>query len=333
MEIKLSLKPSKQWMAEVAEQFGVEAESPTEFYHTDGNSFFKLDAMLFDREVSVLLGELCWYKPLNTLKESLGTNDYWTLTFVQSEDAHTHYLLDNKTRQKTQMQKSMVLYSSKMTVDTHWPVGKHSRFVAISFHRDWLYDKLGINAVGQEDYSPFIKLLTSEAGVYLQGASFFDQTVTLDKLFDDTSSFTRRLVAQAQCYKLIADFIAQVGRNESTFQQNRINQHDLKQIEEIESRYFMVNKPLPNLEFLASEANMSLSKFKKCFKQVYGFPPYEYHLNQKLEVAKNQLLENKWTISEIASNLGYTSAANFDKAFKKKYMVSPTKMLKKNNSI
>ena len=74
MEIKLSLKPSKQWMAEVAEQFGVEAESPTEFYHTDGNSFIKLDAMLFDREVSVLLGELCWYKPLNTLKESLGTN-------------------------------------------------------------------------------------------------------------------------------------------------------------------------------------------------------------------------------------------------------------------
>jgi len=236
-------------------------------------------------------------------------------------------------RQKTQMQKSMVLYSSKMTVDTHWPVGKHSRFVAISFHRDWLYDKLGVNAVGQESYSPFIKLLTSEAGVYLQGISFFEQTATLDKLFDGTGSFTRKLLTQAYCYKLIADFIAQVGSSEAHFQMNRINQHDLKQIEDIESRYFTINQPLPNLEFLANQANMSLSKFKKCFKQVYGLPPYEYHLNQKLEVAKNQLLENKWSISEIAANLGYTSAANFDKAFKKKYMVSPTKLLKKINSI
>jgi AraC-like DNA-binding protein len=328
MEIKLSLKPSKYWMTEVAQQFGTEAESPTVFYHTEGNSFIKLNAMLFDKEVSVLLGELCWFKPLNTLKESLGTNDYWTLTFVQSEDAHTHYLLDAKTRQKTQTHKSTVLYSSKMTIDTHWPIGKRSRFVAISFHREWLYDKLGIDANNLNCYSPFINLLASEVGVYLQGVSFFEQTVSLDKLFEGSSSFTWKLLAQAQCYKLIADFIAQVGRNESDLQFSRINQNDLKQIEEIESRYFVVNKPLPNLEFLASEANMSLSKFKKCFKQVYGLPPYEYHLNQKLEIAKNQLLQNKWTVSEIASNLGYTSAANFDKAFKKKFMVSPTRMLK-----
>ena len=328
MEIKISLKPSRHWMDEVAEQFGVKADSPTEFFHTEGNSCIKLNAMIFEREVSVLLGELCWNKPLNTLKESLSTNDYWTLTFVQSEDAHTHYLLDNKTRQKTQTQKSTVLHSSKMTVDTHWPVGKRSRFVAICFHRKWLYEKLSINANVDHNYSPFVNLLSSEAGVYLQGVALFEQTISLDKLFEGSSSFTWKLLAQAQCYKLIADFIAQIGRSEAELQLNRINQSDLKQIEDIESRYFVVHKPLPNLEFLASEANMSLSKFKKCFKQVYGVPPYEYHLNQKLEVARNQLLQNKWTISEIASNLGYTSAANFDKAFKKKFMVSPTRMLK-----
>ncbi|AEI47034.1 helix-turn-helix domain-containing protein [Runella slithyformis] len=328
MEIKLSLKPSKHWMEDVARQFGTEAKSPTEFFYTEGNSFIKLNATLFEREVLVLLGELCWFKPLNTLKESLSTNDYWTLSFVQSEDAHTHYLLDTKSGQKTQTHKSTVLYSSRMSIDTHWPVGKRSRFVVINFRRQWLFDKLGINLSNLTGCSPLISLLSSEVGVYLQGVSFFEQTVSLDKLFEGSSSFTWKLLAQAQCYKLIADFISQVGRNESDLQFIRINQSDLKQIEEIESRYFMASKPLPNLEFLASEANMSLSKFKKCFKQVYGMPPYEYHLNQKLEIAKNQLLQNKWTVSEIASNLGYTSAANFDKAFKKKFMVSPTKMLK-----
>lgn len=96
----------------------------------------------------------------------------------------------------------------------------------------------------------------------------------------------------------------------------------------IESRYFVITQPLPSVEFLAREAGMSLSKFKKCFKEIYGLPPYEYHLNQKLETAKTQLLQNKWSVSEIASQLGYTSSANFDKAFKKRFSMSPTAMLK-----
>ncbi|WP_084332127.1 helix-turn-helix domain-containing protein [Runella limosa] len=48
----------------------------------------------------------------------------------------------------------------------------------------------------------------------------------------------------------------------------------------------------------------------------------------QLDEAKNQLLEKKWTISEIASQLGYTSTANFDKAFKKRFMVNPSTMLR-----
>jgi AraC-like DNA-binding protein len=330
MEIKVNLKPSRDWMEQLAEQFGAKAQSPTEFYHTDGDSFFRLHATLLDKEVAVLLGDLRWSNPLNTLKTSLGTNDYWTLTFVCSEDVHTHMLFDTDSRPKGQIQayKSTVLYSSKMTVDTHWPVGKRSRFVAISFHREWLYEKLGIR-IDDNNFSnnaSLFNLLSSESGVYIQGFSF--SQLSIDKLFEDTNAWTWKLSAQAQCYKLIADFINQVGENESLDQNSKINQNDLKRIVTIENQYFGLTKPLPSVDFLAREAGMSLSKFKKCFKEVYGIPPYEYHLNQKLESAKTQLLQNKWSVSEIAYQLGYTSAANFDKAFKKRFMISPTTMLK-----
>jgi AraC-like DNA-binding protein len=330
MEIKVNLKPSRDWMEQLAEQFGAKAQSPTEFYHTNDDSFFRLHATLLDKEVAVLLGDLRWSKPLNTLKTSLGINDYWTLTFVCSEDVHIHTLFDTDSRPKGQIQayKSTVLYSSKMTVDTHWPVGKRSRFVAISFHREWLYEKLGIE-IDDNNFSnnvSLFNLLSSESGVYIQELSFSEPSI--DKLFEDTDAWTWKLSAQAQCYKLIADFISQIGKNESLDQNSKINQNDLKRIVTIENQYFVLTKPLPSVDFLAREAGMSLSKFKKCFKEVYGLPPYEYHLNQKLESAKTQLLQNKWSVSEIAYQLGYTSAANFDKAFKKRFMISPTTMLK-----
>lgn len=315
-------------MAELAEQFGAKAHSATEFYHTEGESFFRLHATLFDKKVAVLMGDINWGKPLNTLKMPLGTNDYWTLTFIYSEEMHTHELMEEKNKRQIQGCKSALLYSSKMTVNTHWPVGKRSRFVTLNFKREWLYEQLGIGNPNFTGNSALFKLLASETGVYIQGVSLFEHTISMDKLFEDTNSFTWKLSAQAQCYKLIADFMRQIGKKESLEEPNRINHHDLKRIMNIESRYFVISQPLPNVEFLAREAGMSLSKFKKCFKEIYGLPPYEYHLNQKLEVAKTQLLQNKWSVSEIASQLGYTSSANFDKAFKKRFMMSPTAMLK-----
>ena len=328
MEIKVNLKPSDTWMSELAEQFGGKAHSPTEFYHKEGESFFRLNATVFDKKVMLLMGDINWSKPLNTLKMSLGTNDYWTLTFISSEGMHTHELVDEKNKQQIQSRKSALLYSSKMTVNTHWPNGKRSRFVAMSFHKEWLYEQLGIGTANFTGNSSLFKLLSSEAGIYIQGVSFFEHTISIDKLFEDKNVFTWRLTTQAQCYRLIADFMGQIGKKDTLEENNKINHRDLKQIMMVESQYFVTTQPLPNVDFLAREAGMSLSKFKKCFKEIYGLPPYEYHLNQKLEIAKMQLLQNKWSVSEIASQLGYTSSANFDKAFKKRFMMSPTAMLK-----
>lgn len=328
MEIKVSMKPSEHWMAKLAEQFGAKSQSPTEFYHTEGEAFFRLHATFLEKKVAVFLGDINWNRPLNTLKVGLDTNEYWTLVFISSENMHTHDLRDEKNKYEIQAYKSALLFSSKMNVNTHWPVGKRSRFVSVSFHRDWLYEQLGITSANCTNNSALFKMLSSESGIYIQGVSIFEHSVSIDKLFEDTNTFTWRLSAQAQCYQFIADFISQIGRKESLKDVNKINHHDLKQIMSIESRYFVITQPLPSVEFLAREAGMSLSKFKKCFKEIYGLPPYEYHLNQKLETAKTQLLQNKWSVSEIASQLGYTSSANFDKAFKKRFSMSPTAMLK-----
>jgi AraC-like DNA-binding protein len=328
MEIKVSMKPSDHWMVKLAEQFGAKSQSPTEFYHTEGESFFRLHATFIEKTVAIFLGDINWSKPLNTLNTALDTNNYWTLVFISSEEMHTHDLQDEKDKYQIQTHKSVLLFSSKMNVNTHWPIGKRSKFVSVSFHRDWLYEQLGVKAANFVNNSSLFKLLSSESGMYIQGVSLFEHNISMDKLFEDTNAFTWRLSAQTQCYQFIADFISQIGKKESLKDTNKINLQDLKQVMGIESRYFVITQPLPNVEFLAQEARVSLSEFKKYFKEIYGLPSYEYHLNQKLEIAKTQLLQNKWSVSEISSQLGYTSSANFDKAFRKRFMMSPTAMLK-----
>ena len=67
----------------------------------------------------------------------------------------------------------------------------------------------------------------------------------------------------------------------------------------------------------------------KIFKAETGDTPIRYLINIRLEKAK-ELLENGWegSIQEVAMEVGYDDAYHFSKLFKKRYGVSPSKVLK-----
>lgn len=78
-----------------------------------------------------------------------------------------------------------------------------------------------------------------------------------------------------------------------------------------------------NIEELAQQLPMSYSKFRKAFKAITGQSPNQYHLNLKLDKAKELLLSTTLSISEIAYQTGFESALYFSRIFKTKNKVSP----------
>lgn len=82
----------------------------------------------------------------------------------------------------------------------------------------------------------------------------------------------------------------------------------------------------PTLTELSRKAGLNEYKLKKAFKETFDKTVFEYLSDVRLETAKNDLLENKKTATEIAFGLGYSSLQHFSMAFKKKFGVSPNKM-------
>jgi AraC-like DNA-binding protein len=80
---------------------------------------------------------------------------------------------------------------------------------------------------------------------------------------------------------------------------------------------------LPDLAVFAKEYNMSLSSLKRHFKQVHGKPIYEFYLDQKLSLARNILEQERKSIRQVASEMGYEDVTGFIKAFKKLYGIAP----------
>lgn len=74
---------------------------------------------------------------------------------------------------------------------------------------------------------------------------------------------------------------------------------------------------------LAESVNMSVSNFRKCFKEVYNFSPIQYINNLRINHAQDLLLSGFYSIGRIAELSGYSNVYYFSKSFKQKIGMSP----------
>ncbi|MDO4296156.1 MAG: AraC family transcriptional regulator [bacterium] len=79
----------------------------------------------------------------------------------------------------------------------------------------------------------------------------------------------------------------------------------------------------PSREELSELVHLSVPKLSSGFSSLYGTSIHQYIIEQRLKQASQLLLDGEWTVSEIATRVGYGKPSNFSAAFKKKYGVVP----------
>lgn len=77
------------------------------------------------------------------------------------------------------------------------------------------------------------------------------------------------------------------------------------------------SKPIPNVKDLTEITNMSSQKFRILFQKIFQNNYYQYYHQLRLERAKSLLLENEFTIVQIAYKIGFYHSQNFARAFLK----------------
>lgn len=76
---------------------------------------------------------------------------------------------------------------------------------------------------------------------------------------------------------------------------------------------------------LAELVNMSEKYFITFFKKAMGITPRQYIIQIKMKKALEYLHEQKFSVKEVATLVGYPDIYSFSKAFKKIYGIAPTK--------
>jgi AraC-like DNA-binding protein len=74
---------------------------------------------------------------------------------------------------------------------------------------------------------------------------------------------------------------------------------------------------------LAERAFMSPSALSHLFQDVTGRSPYQFIKEMRLNRARELLVENRSTVTQISTQVGYSSTSHFINEFRDRYGVSP----------
>ena len=102
-----------------------------------------------------------------------------------------------------------------------------------------------------------------------------------------------------------------------------------KALKRIHSSY---KESLP-VDSLATLVNMSPSAFHRSFQDVTSSSPVQYIKKIRLNKARELLLDKSVRVGEAATVVGYESAAQFSREFKRYFGASPSEYIKKSRNI
>ncbi|RAJ31017.1 helix-turn-helix domain-containing protein [Pedobacter cryoconitis] len=127
-------------------------------------------------------------------------------------------------------------------------------------------------------------------------------------------------------YGLLCDYLDQTANQEIILE--KVVQEDVVNI--IASQAYLVEhieEQFAGITKLATDANMSETKYKRLFKKIIGITPNAFFLTNKLSFAKEKLETGNYTVGEIAVKFNFTDASHLIEQFKRAFGITPKEYL------
>jgi AraC-like DNA-binding protein len=144
-------------------------------------------------------------------------------------------------------------------------------------------------------------------------------TVMLDRIRGQQIGFEQLIASDVSM--IIASLLARVrSLHASDYHTDIVNQLKI----EMEKPFSV----LPKIELVASQLKISPSMVYRLFKEHTGLSPYQYHLQVKIQHAKEMLSGPTVSVRTVASSLGFRNPYHFSKLFKRRTGFSPSEWRK-----
>jgi AraC-like DNA-binding protein len=264
-----------------------------------------------------------WHVHVNKAAE-----EYYTLRFDELAIPHSLAIsvAEEKIREKNTNKALAYLTSSRYNWSYEGAEGCTWKGLHIVFSKQWLAQYFEVERV-EEVLSAYISLKAESINIVPLDARYRKWIKTICHVED--SNPLRTTILQNRMMLLIERFFSSLFEKMSNpAYRLPLTHEDIARVMHIERLLTRnVLQTPPSIQQLAKIAAVSESKLKKDFKTMYSFPIYEYFQKARMHAAQDKLLTGKFSVKEVAMELGYSNLSNFTIAFKKEFGILPSQLL------
>lgn len=107
-----------------------------------------------------------------------------------------------------------------------------------------------------------------------------------------------------------------------------LNSQDIQTVYKVKEQILMHLETPPVINELAVYANMSPSKLKRLFKQVFGDSIFSYYQQFRMKEAARLLKEEQLSVSEVGYQMGFSNLSHFSRVFNEHIGMKPKQYTK-----
>ena len=163
----------------------------------------------------------------------------------------------------------------------------------------------------------FVKTIAFDVAGVQDGMPQFTKPIVHDELlFQQLDDFCKALISaddllemESRLVAVTADVLVRYCAIEKMKEETAVSLQN--------SHAYLLNNLANNisLQELAARANISLYHFLRTFQKQYGLPPHTYQLQQRINLAKQQLAAGQ-PIAQVAVDVGFADQSHFTRKFK-----------------
>ena len=124
--------------------------------------------------------------------------------------------------------------------------------------------------------------------------------------------------------ELICRLLMELGKREEK-EVCSLNIKDIQMIYRVKEHMLQQLDNSQTIENLAEFADMSPSKLKRLFKQIFGSGVFSYYQEFRIKEAARLLKEEKLSVSDVGYQLGFSNLSHFSRILKKQIGINPKK--------
>jgi len=206
------------------------------------------------------------------------------------------------------------------------PAKTRTRNVHLSFTKEWLFEFLANEPQGE---SLFTNILMKQPLYYYELIDSEYRRLLLEVMEGkDDETFGKFKIYNRVMAVLERFFVRYYKKISDTNRHFKISSDEMQRLKMVESEILKdFSFTPPNITQLSRMAAMSPSKLKLVFKEVFGMPVYQYYQKHRLQKGKAMLITKKYTIKQVASELGYIHVKDFSRAFHKHFDQLPEEII------